>query len=78
MSQQLLTGSLRLVLVGGVMMMMTTTTTTCLSLVVVSEGEGPMIRLLGLAQVLGQPSPHGTFRALVSQKSISGSVSVSA
>jgi hypothetical protein len=44
--------------------------TTCLSLVVVVVGEGPTIRLLELAQVLGQPSPHGTSKTLVLQKSI--------
>jgi len=47
-----------------------TTMTTCLFLVVVAVGEGPTIRLLELAQVLGQPSPRGTSKTLVSQKSI--------
>ena len=63
MSRRLPTGSLRPVLVGDAMITMTTMT-TCLSLVVVVVGEGPTIRLLELAQVLGQPSPHGTSKTI--------------
>jgi len=44
-------------------MMTTMTTTTTCSFPVVAvevEGEGPTVRLLELAQVLGHPSPRGT------------------
>lgn len=68
-SRRPLTGSLRPVLAGGATMTMTTMT-TFLFLVVVVEGEGPTIRLLELARVLGQPSPHGISEVLVSQKPI--------
>ena len=45
---------------------MTTMTTTCLFLVV-AQGEAPMTRLLGLAQVSGQLSPRGTSKILNQQ-----------
>jgi len=59
---------------------MTTMTTTRLILMTAVEGkgEGPMIRLLELAQVLGQPSPHGTTEALERQLLAFRSISVSA
>lgn len=46
-------------------MMTMTMMTTCLLLIVVVVGEGPTIRLLELAQVSGQPFPHGISEALV-------------
>lgn len=56
-----LKGSLRQVLAGGVTVV--TTTMTYLSLAA-AQAEGPTILLLELAQVPGQPSPHGISKTL--------------